>query len=361
MFHSCFSFLQLTDLNTVQQSANVLVATPTGFLACKYKQRFGDDITTDTLHGQFKIPLNSNDHFEINWNISIFDVIILDEVSMISLKNFRHIWRTINEASITPLLLMCGDTGQMKPIETVDAKVRQTESMLTSDVVRQFSTFFLNVQYRCEEPYMNEFLNGIRTCTPTKSALKMINNACLISAKYNEAAIFRHLVEVPDCVILTVTRSAANALNMKLAEWIFENEIPLNTVQLDMSTGLTPIYTNLKVVITQNRDKENSVVNGQSASVVRFENQTIFVKLSTGKVVPIYKVHSADGNAVYPLMLRYALTIAKVQGQTLSNVLIYLDTATLDKTTSYVALSRVKQLSNMKFVTKLTKKHFYTS
>jgi len=71
---------------------------------------------------------------------------------------------------------------------------------------------------------------------------------------------------------------------------------------------------------------ENSVVNGQSASVVRFENQTIFVKLSTGKVVPIYKVCTADGRAVYPLMLRYALTIATVQGQTLNNVLIYLDT-----------------------------------
>ena len=105
---------------------------------------------------------------------------------------------------------------------------------------------------------------------------------------------------------------------------------------------------------------ENSVVNGQSASVVRFENQTIFVKLSTGKVVPIYKVCTADGRAVYPLMLRYALTIATVQGQTLNNVLIYLDTTTLDKTTTYVALSRVRHLCDMKFVTKITKKQFYT-
>ena len=35
----------------------------------------------------------------------------------------------------------------------------------------------------------------------------------------------------------------------------------------------------MQVIITQNRDKKNGVINGQSATVLNFEQGTIFLQL----------------------------------------------------------------------------------
>ncbi len=61
----------------------------------------------------------------------------------------------------------------------------------------------------------------------------------------------------------------------------------------------------------------------------------------------------------YPFMPGYAITICKSQGQTLDNVVVWFDTNNLGQGAAYVALSRVKSLKSIKFLTPLQMSHFH--
>lgn len=86
----------------LSQHFNILVTTPTGFLACKCKEIFGNEITTDTIHAAFGIPVQTNDAFVFQLDLFRYDLIVIDEISMISERNFNHIYTTIRECSVQP-------------------------------------------------------------------------------------------------------------------------------------------------------------------------------------------------------------------------------------------------------------------
>ena len=60
----------------------------------------------------------------------------------------------------------------------------------------------------------------------------------------------------------------------------------------------------------------------------------------------------------HPCIPAYTCTIAKMQGQTLENIILWFDTCTLPCGTAYVALSRARTLENIKFLTPITLEHF---
>uniref|UniRef100_H2XW12 DNA helicase n=1 Tax=Ciona intestinalis TaxID=7719 RepID=H2XW12_CIOIN len=68
----------------------VLVACPTEILAQTYKAQFGSHITAETIHAAFKIPIRDNEPLQINWALNAFQLIIMDEVSMITMTNAMH-------------------------------------------------------------------------------------------------------------------------------------------------------------------------------------------------------------------------------------------------------------------------------
>ena len=68
----------------VTTNTKILVAAPTGFLATVYRYLVDDEVTCDTVHTAFHIPVQSDQSPSINWDISRYDLFIIDEVSMIS-------------------------------------------------------------------------------------------------------------------------------------------------------------------------------------------------------------------------------------------------------------------------------------
>ena len=68
----------------IEESLSVLMACPTGFLASKYKSQFSDSLDTDTVHAAFHISINHSKN--INWNLSLYQVIFIDEVCDIKFK-----------------------------------------------------------------------------------------------------------------------------------------------------------------------------------------------------------------------------------------------------------------------------------
>ena len=59
---------------------------PQDFVACKFKTMFGEMITTDTA---FQYPVEENALPTINWELSSYDVIIVDEISIIPKVIFK--------------------------------------------------------------------------------------------------------------------------------------------------------------------------------------------------------------------------------------------------------------------------------
>ena len=60
----------------------------------------------------------------------------------------------------------------------------------------------------------------------------------------------------------------------------------------------------------------------------------------------------------YPFVPAYAMTICKSQGQTLNDIIVWFDTACLGPAAAYLALSHVKTLNSLKFLTPLQMSHF---
>jgi ATP-dependent exoDNAse (exonuclease V) alpha subunit len=124
--------------------------------------------------------------------------------------------------------------------------------------------------------------------------------------------------------------------------------------QLDNEDGPTDIFIAMRVTITQNIDKQKGVVNGQIAYVHNTQNTTIFLRLPNDLIVAIYPVTLKRGEndvTMYPIRLAYANTMCKAQGQTLEK-------DTTPPGAAYVAMSRVKTLSDLYFLTPLKTSHF---
>lgn len=53
---------------------------------------------------------------------------------------------------------------------------------------------------------------------------------------------------------------------------------------------MTPVYKDMKLIITRNIDKKNGVVNGQTATVLNFHNKSLHLKLPDGNFVVHYLI-----------------------------------------------------------------------
>ena len=131
----------------------------------------------------------------------------------------------------------------------------------------------------------------------------------------------------------------------------------LADVACDSTLGTIPIYKGMRVMITQNRNKQLSVVNGRVAHVLQMEGRTVFLKLANNDIVQVYPITflNEDGSlkTVLPFMPAYALIIPIAQGQTLDECIVWLDGSVVAAGGAYVALSRCRKLENVHFMTRV--------
>ena len=114
----------------IDQELKCLVATPTGYLASSYRGLFYPDIDTNTIHSSFYIALNGSMP-EVNWSLAMYDIIIIDEVSMITDTIFNHMMSTIQQLPSRPILLISGDKFQLPPITTTNNRTTSAEAFMT--------------------------------------------------------------------------------------------------------------------------------------------------------------------------------------------------------------------------------------
>ena len=108
--HSCIHY-------AIENHFMSLVATPTGYLVSSCRAVFDDDIDANTIHSSFCIPVHGSSP-QVNWALAMYDLIIIDEVSMVPPFFFNHILSTVKQLPTRPILLISDDKYQLPPIAT---------------------------------------------------------------------------------------------------------------------------------------------------------------------------------------------------------------------------------------------------
>lgn len=356
----------------ISKRRRCLVATPTGYLASTYRSVFDTDIDCETIHSSFCIPIDGSAP-KVNWMLSTYDVIFIDEVSMIPLPIFEHVLSTLQQLATRPILVISGDPYQQQPISTDRGNISQTRNIFNSSAFPNISVKHdLVDQFRCSDPEFYDILNHLRHWKPTYQMLdtlhsngRLLYNQCNIS----DAIILETTQRFPTATFVTISKAATNRVNNVICSNMFPDNNLLCMIQFDNLQEPGPLYKNMRVIITQNRNKPAGVVNGQPAIVKYREGHTIILMLPSGRHVFVHPVKGFsaannqsdahnDVNTCYPIIPGYALTICKCQGQTLKSAVIWFDCQNLGEGSAYVALSRVKTLEDIHFLTPLKKELF---
>ena len=273
-----------------------LEATPTGMLSSTYNSITPDiGFNADTIHSAFKYPVNPNERPVINWNIANYNLLLIDELSMVPSTVFDHILATLKELHVRPVVLLCGDQQQQQTIATIQGKTRPPTGILQNKALYKNSVIVNFVQqHGCVDAQFQDILYVIRYYKPSRRTLKELHGQrVLCSSEPSEAEVLSVLQDHPDGMILTVTRAKATTINRIAVNNLFPDVDPCGYVKYDGTDKFQPIYKGMRVIVTQNRDKDLHIVNGQTATVHTMQNATLFLKLSNKHIVAVYPVTAA--------------------------------------------------------------------
>lgn len=95
----------------------------------------------------------------------------------------------------------------------------------------------------------------------------------------------------PNGTFMTVSRKGAQRINTIVVGQLFQGR-PLTNIPCACVADCQPIYShrNMRVIFTENRDKAARVVNGQPATIMSSQNNTIILRLPEGQQVFVYPV-----------------------------------------------------------------------
>ena len=309
----------------IQQEQKVLMAAPVALLAQGYREIFGDDLQCKTLHAAFNIPVNSCQKADVNFALNRFDMLVVDEASLVSPESFQVVAATLNKLNCHLVVAIVGDKKQQQPLKTVQGKTTTTRSILNDDtfVSENSVRHALYEQFRVVDKEYTAFLDLIRYMQPTEQQLEEFQQDLVVcpSGVLADEEIFEAYSRTPDTIIMTVSRAASQRVNGVVTKTLFANQTPLCQVPCASVADEAVIlpYRGMKIVITENRDKSSRVVNGQEATLVSNHNNTLLIQYRDGQRAFLYPVtHFQEGRGdmtCYPMTPAYARTISKSQGQ----------------------------------------------
>ena len=341
--------------HAIRTEMSVLVAAPVALLAQGYNAIFLDDIDTDTLHGAFNIPIHGPHPNDISYAINKYDLVVVDEASMISSTIFETMASTYNRMNTRPVVVLAGDKCQQQPLETIDGRTTSSTSIINDHTFTSSNAVIhiLYQQFRIIDPEYAKFLDFIRFIVPTQQQVDAMQTGIVLcpEGELSDENIWQAYQKHSDTTIMTVSRKATHRINDFIVRHLFPGR-PLNTIPCASAVESNPIFPqkHMEVIFTENRDKAARIVNGQQATILGSENNTIILSLPEGQrvfVYPVTHVHNDTHTTRYPFSPAYAQTITKSQGRNIRHPIIWLDCDTVPPGTGYVGLSRVRARSSI--------------
>ncbi|CAE7433851.1 unnamed protein product, partial [Symbiodinium sp. CCMP2592] len=359
------------------RGARILFALPTGQLAAQMR-RLHPDIDVDTCHGAFLFHKEISEALPI---LSSYDLVIVDELSMLTSEHFDRLDTMWRAADRLPCMVFLGDFWQLPGPQQPPSKVSDSQAW---NGVKQI---MFNTMHRCEDARLAKKLAALRTAVPSKRLLKQIANRAHRAwtdaepTAYDVLEVFRRTDYATSMV--TCTRKGAQTLNDLAVDVLFRHrhQTPLGELPFDweMDPGNytqdgtlcsdappksmpTRVYKDMRVFLTKNLNKRQDFVNGMGCKVLDYHERSgcLTVLTDTGKRLAVSAVRERVGTHdvdYFPLRLGYASTVQKVQGQTLKHITLWLDRPCC-RAAGYVALSRVRHDEDYLIAGKIRPHHF---
>ena len=215
---------------------NVLVASPTGFLASVFRSVLPEDVVCETVHASFKIPVNADEQPTINWAISHYDIVVIDEISMVSDTIFDHILSTLKRLLFRPILIVCGDVAQQQPFQKrANSTINVPSPLNNHSFLSSAYRYCLTGQHRVGDEEYLSFLDHIRNWVPQQPLLDQLQEGRVLcpNGVVDVDRIIQAFELNPGTTVLTFTNNAADQLNKLISSALFLNVQPLGVVQLD--------------------------------------------------------------------------------------------------------------------------------
>ena len=363
------------------KGARVLFVLPTGQLASEMRA-VHPQADVDTYHGGLLF------HKELSETLGIltqYDLVVLDEISMLTDRHFERVLAMWKAADKLPCMLLVGDFGQL-PIMDRDAQ-RCSESPLWRKNVTVVN--FVE-QVRCKDEALKKKLLTLREHMPSKhfldkSLLKGHRGKAWRTKEPSAYDMLELLRAHPDTTIVTCTSKGAALVNKLATQVLFRDRCkkPLGELGLDYLSNsdnyvpgdnsqlkdgrleplLAKVYEGQRVFLTRNLDKEHGFVNGMSAVIEGYNprSQCLTVTTKLGATLAVHKcTEEVSRNrkvTSFPVRVGYASTIPKIQGATLKHVTIWLDHPWC-RAAGYVAMSRVEHDEDYLIAGRVTPQHF---
>lgn len=291
------------------------------------------------------------------------DVLIIDEISM--LHDFRldmidEVCRLVRKKPDTPFggiqIIMSGDFFQLPPINRGDS--RAGGFVVNSDAWQELNPTicYLEEQHRQDDERLLDILNALRA-----GDIRRHHAETLLERVTEQPPEGEELTELHTVNIDVDTLNEAKLATLPGDELFYTQATTgaANYVENLQRSVLAPATLRLKkgaLVMAVKNAQDRRYVNGSIGQVTHFESGTEYpvVEFRSGKIVTMMPEswELRDGEkkrasiSQIPLRLAWAITVHKSQGMTLDAAKIDLRKAFVPGM-GYVALSRVKNLSNL--------------
>ncbi|SFV63243.1 putative helicase [hydrothermal vent metagenome] len=294
-----------------------------------------------------------------------FEVLIIDEISMVSPELFSTMDRILQAFKNSPKpfggvqVIACGDFFQLPPVSKEPKEKRfswQSPSWRDLD----FRTCYLDVKFRQKDDVLIDILDDIRAGQISDKTYQNLQSCHLkiLDTNYNPTRLYTHNMDVD-----RINNSELNKLKAPAREYNHTSKGSKKHIDKIFHTSMVMEVVTLKqgaVVIFIKNSPEQKYVNGTTGVVIGFNKSDglpIVETASGDKIFVTYdewSIEDDEGSKIasisqIPLRLAWAITIHKSQGMTLDAVEIDLS-RTFETGQGYVALSRIKSIDGLRLI-----------
>ena len=299
------------------------------------------------MHSVFSIPIDGSQPC-INWALVKYDIIIIDEVGMVSIRNMRHILHSIHSLPIPPVYFFCGDPAQQQPLDTIDGNTQISTNLFHHVYLHcDLDVYTFYQQHRVKDSYLDGLLKIMRSSYLSNDQVRAINNRCPYSGEVCSENIISAFEHNSNTLFVTITRKGSRFINSVICDHLFQCDQVLSVV-LDAELCEVNLFEGLNICLTENINKHHRLVNGMQGHIISFDRGIIFFRLIDGSTHFLHPLFDEPtGKSYFPFLLNYGITIFKIQGKNLKNITIWLDRKKPSPGAAYVAFSRVQYFKNI--------------
>lgn len=294
------------------------------------------------------------------------DILVIDEISMLSGKTLDNIDRILRHVRGTSLtgeafgglqVILVGDFFQLPPVIKGS---KAADFAFNSEAWQEahLTVCYLTEQHRQEDEKFLEVLTAMRAGNVTPEHTRMLRGTIGSAKGKKVTKLFTHNANVD-----IINNNELQKIATPARTFVMETEGLDFIVETLKKSCLSPERLTLKigaeVMFTRNNfDKDTNrviYVNGTQGVVVGFSNELPIVETKAGKRITAehaeWAIEHNDGKSAarirqVPLRLAWALTVHKSQGMSLDAASMDLSGA-FEYGQGYVALSRVRSLAGL--------------